>query len=495
MNWFVRNILLLHILALVLAFCWIHGGTRADLLLPVIPWLTLFVLQWLVIYPQAKSTETLVEARLRVWHALVRDPLLYAAVTLTLLLTIPLFNVALPPAYDAATQTWRNFVPPVKCLPFCVDPWQHAVLLLWFPPALVAALAVRHGLLKRSKRWLLEAVCWNSAAMAVVGFLQVYTGTNKVLGLTPMEGYFFSVFGYPNFAGAYFTLSAALAAGIWFNDVTAGLRASWISSSAALDEEPWFSANRMLFPSVLCFIAAVASLSRAAILLSIVVLTTLVVYMIAFVWARVGTTVRVTILSGIFAGVMIVAASFAIFKWMPLREEIKKITLPAIVERVSGKGYYHARVAKAVLKDHPVFGVGGWGYAHYQLQYLKKGDEVQMVGGANVHNDSLQFLAEHGYVGYALIVTCAALLVIPVFWQTGKVVRSGLAVGGDSKSAAGLGWLQKIPVPVVTVSVGCLATVCHSLGDLPFRAPSVLIVWMLAWCAVSGWIPIVRRQV
>jgi len=56
MNFFVKNVLLLHLFALVLAFTWIHGGTRADLLLPVIPWLTFFVLEWLLVYPQVKST-------------------------------------------------------------------------------------------------------------------------------------------------------------------------------------------------------------------------------------------------------------------------------------------------------------------------------------------------------------------------------------------------------------------------------------------------------
>jgi len=492
MSWFVRNILFLHILALVFAFCWIEGGTRAELLLPVVPWLTFFVLQWLVVYPQAKSTETLAEARERVWHALGRDPLLYAAIALTALLTIPLFNVAHPPAYDVATQTWRNFAPPVKWLPFCVDPWQHAVVLLWFPPVLIVALAVRHGLLKKRKRWLLETVCWNSAAMAVVGFAQLHDGTNKLLWLMPMKGYFFSVFGYPNFAGAYFTLTAVLSAGLWFYDATVGLRTSWTTSSAVTDEESWAFTNRMILPTIFCFVAAIASLSRAAILLSSVTLVVWVVYMTSFVWRRVGTAARLTILASIFAGIMVTVASFAIFKWGPLRTEMRNITFSAIVERVSGKGYYHARVAKEVLNGYPIFGVGGWGYARYQLQYLNKGEDAQLVGGANVHNDSLQFLAEHGYVGYALILACAVLVMIPPFWQTLKLLRDNSSIWGEGKTS--VGWLQRIPIPLVAVVVGCSATVCHSLGDLPFRAPSVMIVWTLAWCTVPGWIPVVRRQ-
>ena len=36
--------------------------------------------------------------------------------------------------------------------------------------------------------------------------------------------------------------------------------------------------------------------------------------------------------------------------------------------------------------------------------------------------------------------------------------------------------------------------VCHSFGDLPFRAPSILIVWVLAWVCVSGWMPVIKKQ-
>lgn len=134
MNWFVRNVLVLHVLAMVVAFSWIQGGTRAELLVPVIPWLAALTLQFLLVFPQAKNTETLMDARERVWHGLRRDPLLYLSLLLLVLLIIPLFNVAPPPVFDAATQRWTNTPPPIDWLPFCVLPDQHAVLLMWFPP-------------------------------------------------------------------------------------------------------------------------------------------------------------------------------------------------------------------------------------------------------------------------------------------------------------------------------------------------------------------------
>lgn len=496
MSWFTRNILLVHLFALLLAFSWIHGGTRADLLMPVIPWLTLFVLEWLLVFPQAKSSETLFEARSRVWCSLKHDPLLYVAVALTILLVIPLFNVARPPAYDETLQQWRNFKPPVDWLPFCVDPLEHAVLLLWFPPVLIAALATRHGLLKKSKRILLEGMCWNGGALACVGFAQLISGTTKLLWRTQMESYFFSAFGYPNLAGAFFTLLAALALGLWFQSVTEKMKEPFSGSKTFSEEESWFTVNRMLLPALLSFAGAIASLSRAAILLSVLVWVVLITYMLFYVWKYVSAGVRVTILASLFAVGVVIVVSLLVFKVDTLKKELRAITLSAVVDRVTGKSFYHGRIAKEIFIEHPVFGVGGWGYPHYQLQHLTPEDKnrMQIEGGSNVHNDTLQFLAEQGIVGYSLIVLCALLLIFPVFWQAERVCKAQMLIASNRDAPdKGFGWLQTFPVPLVSVSVGAIATVCHSLGDLPFRAPSVMLVWVLAWSCVPGWMPGIRK--
>lgn len=487
MNWFARNILLVHLLLLVVCFSWIHGGTRPDLLAPVVPWMTLILLEWLLVFPQAKTTETLAESRCRVWRSLARDPLMYASVALTLLLLIPLFNVAAAPFFDEVKKQWLNPKPPVTWLPYCADPASHSVLLLWFPPALVAVLAAKHGLLKKGKRLLLEGICWNGAALAVLGFWQLLSGTKELLWLTPMDSYFFSTFGYPNFAGAFFTLIAALSVGLWFYQVAeeADLTPSCFASTQ--EETSLLMTHRMLVPVALTTLAAFASLSRAAILLCSLVVVALTVYMLAYVWNRIAAGSRVMIVSVVGALIFAVAVSLVVFKLDSLKAEIRDITVSSVIERVTGSGYYHARVAKQMFYDHPAFGVGGWGYSRYLHQYLTPEEmkQMQIQGGANVHNDSLQFLAEQGAVGFGLLLGCALLLVIPLFWQAWHLYRILPTQGG---------WLRCIPPPVVAVWVGTGATVCHSLGDLPFRAPSILTVWVLALVCVTGWIPVVKKQ-
>lgn len=496
MNYFIRNVVLLHIVALALAFSWVHGGTRPDLLLPVIPWLTAFALEFLLIFPQAKSTETLAEARSRVWRSLGRDPLLYLALALTVLLVIPFFNVSGYPEYNTGTHLWRNPAPPMPGLPFCVNPSEQAVLLLWFPPVLISALAAKHGLLKKGKRLLLECLCWNGAVLALFGFVQLMTGAKSIFWGETVFAHFFSTFGYPNFAGAFFTLLFALSAGLWFGRACAGLIGPSDVGGARADEgTPLVSAHVLLVPVLLNLCAAIASLSRAAILLCGVVFLVLSLYMLFGIWQKTESSGHVKLMAAIILTLLIAGLSFTVFAPQALKTEIVSITPAAVVERVSGRGQYHARVAKEIFRDHSLFGVGGWGYPHYLMQYLTPEEHkaMQVQGGANVHNDTLQFLAEQGAVGFGLMIACVLALVVPLVWQSVKVCRA-LAAEGADEEAAKPAWLYRLPPVLIAVFVGTAATVCHSLGDLPFRSPAVLIVWVLSFVCASGFLPAVRKS-
>ncbi len=494
MNFFIRNVVLVHLLALALAFSWIHGGTRPDLLLPVIPWLTAFVLEFLLIFPQTKSTETLAEARSRVWSSLVRDPLLYLSLAQTILLVLPFFNVSGAPEYNAATHQWRNPAPPMPGLPFCVIPSEHAVLLLWFPPVLIAALAAKHGLLKKGKRLLLEGLCWNGAALALFGIVQQMTGAKSIFWGDRVFDHFFATFGYPNFAGAFFTLLFALSAGLWFGRVSADAIGPSMAMTGTEESTP-VNGYWLLVPVLLNLGGALASLSRAAILLCAVVLLVLSLYMIVGVWQKAESGGRVKLVAAILLILFLGGLSLTVFAPQALKTEIASITPTAVMDRVAGRAYYHARIAKEIFRDHPVFGVGGWGYQHYQMKYLTPEElkTMQIEGGANVHNDSLQFLAEQGAVGYGLLVLCVLALAVPLVWQAVAVCRALAAAGADAAAAKPV-WLYRLPPVLVAVFVGTTATVCHSLGDLPFRDPAILIVWVLSFVCATGFLPAIRKN-
>ncbi|MCL1919991.1 MAG: O-antigen ligase family protein [Kiritimatiellaeota bacterium] len=366
----------------------------------------------------------------------------------------------------------------------------HGVIVLWFIPAMIAVLAARHGLLKRGKRILLEAICWNAAALAVLGFIQLWTGAKAILWMTPVPDYFFSTFGYPNFAGAFFTLAFALSFGAWFHQMTEASELFSENLQAMLEPPTKVEANRMLVPTVLCFAAAIATLSRAAILLCAVLAVVFLVYGLLFTWWRMTTGLRVIALASVIAVVFVVTVLFFAFNPKELKAEISTITVESVTERVTGAGQYHARVAKEIWNDYPVYGVGGWGYPAYLLAYVTPEEKLQSIGGINVHNDSLQFLAEQGVVGYGLMVAFAVTLFGSMAWQVLAYCRAKRALAKSRKLKPGNCFYLTSPV-TVAVWAGTTATVCHSFGDLPFRSPAILVMWLLAFVCAAGWVPVV----
>jgi hypothetical protein len=489
-RFFVRNALTLQLFILAAAFSWIHGGTRPDLLLPVIPWLTAFVIEMFLVFPQARSTETLSEARQRVCYHLMRDPLLYFSIALTVLLVIPLFNVAGEPMFNQATNAWVNPKPPFPWLPSCVAADEHASLLLWFPPVLASALAVKHGLLKRGKRLLLALLCWNGAALSAFGFLQRATGATSVFWGPEKFSDFFSTFGYPNIAGAFFTLLFAISFGMWFAHISKETVGPAVTASlAARDEkESFWIRHQMLVPVALNFSGAIATLSRAAILLTIVALFVLGVYMIFGMWQKADASGKVKIVFSLLAVLLCIGLGMTVFGSSGLHRELSTITPTAIFDRVSGRGQYHARVARQIFNDHPAFGVGGWGYPYYQVEYMTPEElkSMQVVGGANVHNDTLQFLAEQGWTGFGLMLLCAFSVIIPAWIPIVRCCRLSFKTGQPVPSPR---VIYCLPPEVIAILVGTCATVVHSMGDLPFRDPAVLFVWLCAIAVIPGFIP------
>lgn len=495
MNWLSKHILFFHIAALIIALGWIHGGTRPDWLLPVVPWMALLILQWLLFCPQPKKDEFLLDSRQRIWNFLKRDPLTYVSLLFTVLLIIPFFNIAPEPLLVESTQKWQIFPPPIKWLPFTTDIYRHGIVLLWFIPAMITVLAVKHGILKRSKRILLEVICWNGAALAIVGFVQLALKATSIMGLTKMDNYFFSVFGYVNVGAAYFTLIGAFSFGLWLQHAAEDANLVAVSTLDSDEIQPALVTHRMFIPMVLCFAGAISTLSRAAILLCVLLFVFFLVYGLAYIWKRIALGLRISILSGLSALIFSIVVLFFALKLEGLKKELSTITFQAVVERVTGSGQYHVRVSKDILGDYPLFGVGGWGYPVYQRAYMTPEDykSIQIVGGSNVHNDMLQFLAEHGYLGFGLMVVFTLLLVIPLVRDIIRFCRLKSSGGQNLGSLTSVHWFYRIPPVIVAIFAGTTATILHSFGDLPFRSPAVLVIWLVSFLCATAWLPVLKK--
>lgn len=475
-----------------LAFCWAYGGCIAGVLAKVMPWASLACAAGVFLVPQCHPGEERGAAWRRVLKAVVRDPFFWIALALMIYLAVPLFNVALCPVCDwQAIDAGENPYPPCRFLPFCVNRAEHGGLLWMFGPALLTALGVRHGLTRSGKRRFLMLVVWNAALMSAFGLVQLVTGAKfPFWGVVERPVHFFSVFGYPNMAGTFFAVAYALSLGAWC--VSLGEVELKSLDPKTASGHPFLRAHYLFVAVALNLTGALASLSRAAILLVVALTFLFVVYMGLRLFAG-GSHFGAIRFRGVVACFSLFLALWgAIYVYAPdnVWREVKSVDVNALADRVSGKAQYHTRIASSIMRDFPLFGVGGWGYRHFQQCYMTV-DERKMPqydGGANVHNDYMQFLAEHGIVGFAFLAACVCLLAFPTFREWKR--RTGLARAEDRlRMSASTATLFAVAAPILWAFLGSVVMLVQAFGDCPMRSGAIFSLFLTLQSASFGYFP------
>ena len=481
---------------------WLFGGARADLLTPVVPWMSLFMVEVLLFFPQRRRGEDVYGARRRVWSELRHDPLVLVSVGFLALLVVPFANSGLCVVCDAEKIAALGLSPkpPIPFIPFCVNRLDHLTVFLWFAAVVPAMLVVRHGLARRGKRLVLEMIVWNGMALAALGFVQSAlrapgpfwdTHNGTFYGTTTD---FFSVFGYSNMAGDYFTFLFGLAVALWrdhYERMREEFETKDISKSAPKRPRMFWKKHYFLIPAVLFYFAAVHTLSRAAIVLVTVTACVYFMHTLAAFFARMRRVGRVKASAWCLLGFLVVV--LLAIKGVPERVQHEAGTLNAVemLDRVTGKRMDSVRVATEIWKDHKLFGCGGWGFVHFALPKMNRRDidmELQVVGGANVHNDYMQFPAEHGLVGFAALVTMVVLLLVPVGRRWRELAHDALFMTNKHRLPRPV-QLFALPAGAFFTLIAAFATLIHAFGDCPLRSLAILLLLFISLAAVPGFLP------
>ena len=501
MSFLVSNAASIAVAAVVAALGWMFGGTRGGILLPVVPWLLVLMTEIVLCFPQRHADETTYDARERAWSGIKHDPLTWVALGFLVLLAVPFINNGLCVNCDAdLIAQGVDPAPAVPFLPFCVNRLDHLNVVLWFATAMPAAIAVRHCLAARGKRLMLALVVWNGALLALLGFVQHALDAPGPLwstasGIPPGWGLgrdFFSTFGYPNMAGDYFTLLFGISVALW-REARLELRrnrdAKDISGAAAKSPHAFWQGNHFLIPSVICFYGALNSLSRAAIILATSSAVIYILHAFASYLARLrNKAAKVRAIAFGLLGIALLLIAASLFVPDGAKKEVGTVETAEMLDRVSGRGQYLARVATELWKENKLFGCGGWGFAHLSRQKLQPGESLQIIGGMNVHNDYLQLLAEHGIVGFGLIVAFAVILVWPicVIWRRlAKETRFMKSKDLPAKPVQ----IFILPAPLFCIFVASLCTLIHAFGDCPLRSPAILTLLFVTLAAMPGFLP------
>jgi O-antigen ligase len=247
----------------------------------------------------------------------------------------------------------------------------------------------------------------------------------------------------------------------------------------------------MVIPTILNLAGAIFSLSRASILLCGVSIVVYGIYMLAGFWRKSSSSRRLITLAVAATVLLTGVLGSTIMAPKAYKDEISTITFESVLERVSGHRY-HNRVAMNIFSDYPFFGSGAWGYPHYQKIYMdeKEIKSMQIIGGANVHNDYCQFLAEFGAVGFGIILaTVMRFVAVAVV----KLLKYSRAVSTKNINLSP-NWLYRLPPEAVGVFLATACILIHALGDIPLRTPAVLIMWICVWVCIDGFIPAINRK-
>lgn len=499
---FYDNVVTIMVAVIACAYAWLFGGTVSSALPPVIPWLWVILLETMVCFPQRHYHETTYEARERMWKAMRRDPLMWVSLGFCLLLLVPFANKGLCPICDyPEIVSGADPKPIVPFLPFCVNRLHHLNVVMWFVPALTAMLAVKHTLLKRGKRLVLDLIVWNGFILAILGFVQQACGAQAPLWAefpgNPV--YFFSTFGYPNMAGDYFTTLFALSIGAWRWRVDDYMRDRFKPGADPAKGKTgagsFWRRHYLLIPAILFFLAALMTLSRAAIILVTLLAIILFAHTFTSFFAVMPKAKRVKASAWCLLGLVAISLCVVFFMPSDLQKEVDTLNSTTILDRVTGKGQYHTRVATEVWKDNAIFGCGGWGYKHLCIPKMTEREllNLQKVGGINVHNDYLQFLAEHGLVGLGALVAIVVFLLMPIGPVWRALLNSVRFLEPRLQPPKPMS-VFVLPAPVFCILASATATFIHGFGDCPMRSPAVMTLFFVELAAIDGFLPRIHIQ-
>ena len=508
MSFLYDNAATLAVAAVCGALAWIFGGMDWEALTPAMPWLLALLAEISLLFPQRHRGESLSDARGRVWRNLKKDPVAWTALAFLALLAIPFWNRGLCPCcdYPAIHFDGASEEPPAAFLPFCVNAGEHGGVFLWFACALSAMLAARHALLKRGKRTLVELLAWNGMALAILGMVQKIGGAEAPFWTDPgkYKVYFFSSFGYPNTGASWFTLSFALACAAWRWRAAEGERENEKKSGYFV----FWRHNIFLIPAAFCFVGAVLTLSRAGMIMVSALAVVQFVHAMVCSLAKMRRSQRarafaagfiVLVLSATLVGILFAGGSQRKAKddvRAEIAREVESIGTRGVLDRLTGRNDNSVDLALRIWRKWPVFGCGGWGFRHFAIpamtaEEFKPAADQYNGGGANVHNDYIQFLAEHGVAGVLLLAAIAALLLAPFFATWKALAHTAHFLPRKERPPRPVS-IFALPAPAFSVFLGIAAVAVHAFGDCPLRSGSVLALLFVSLAALDGYMP--RRK-
>jgi len=228
------------------------------------------------------------------------------------------------------------------------------------------------------------------------------------------------------------------------------------------------------------------SLGRAGMVLTLGILVVAALYGVIYLWNRTSLATRLRL--WVLIGGMVLAAGFfsvTVPDNVVIRE-LRTINWLHLHRQLQGDRAELARSAIDIWQDYPWAGVGGWGFRRYVGIYMgpERYEYLRSAGRANVHNDAVQYLCEHGVIGLVLILGLIFVLIGQLWFRLAV-----MPFKHDDGAIKPRSWFMSVSPVVWFCIIGTSATVIHSLIDLPFRNMAIIATWFIALAAAPFFVP------
>ena len=467
-KWLTKYGLVFHVACICLFPLCCLNQSRVFGLVPLL-WLSLMAAEVMFLLPSVRRTETLADARQRVWRALAWDPFFYLGVVFVGMVVVQWLNSGCELVYLSDADVWQVSDPPVSWAPFSVEARAALTQVAVFAACVTVGVCLRAALSRASKRLLLQTLACVSGGLAVYAVAQACQKAQPYLLQT-------SGLEAPAM-GAFFGFWLLVGMGILAEALSRGQRGCVLLFLLGL-------VGNLLG---MLFFASALALTVYTVLACLQF-----VYVLVYLSSCLSKSAqfKLFLVSMLAVGAM-VAWLVYLYPQNPVGAKLKA-ALPAAEywNALSVTRQIRAEAALAIWQEHPWVGVGADGFQHFvglavdtQKWGLIKNDQAYVL------NDWLQFLCEYGVFGIGLLLAAVASLIVPVCYRARNIWKYRTKFENADRA-----FVFRLSPIVVTGAVATAACAFESCLASPFRSAGLMLAWTCVMSAMPGFMPVLTRS-
>jgi len=428
-------------------------------------WLSLFVVESLVLLPTVFKEESIAEARKRVYRSLEGDAFSYVGLVLIAVIGIQWLNSGCSLVYLPDADVWKYSLPPIEWIPYSVKPLPTLAGLSLVVSVFAGVLVVRNGLGKGGKRFFLDAATIMSGMIAAYAFFQSHAGVEPYTTWASHPG--------ACNPGTFFVFWFLISLGLDLGSSTS----SFSSAKTVLWWVFAFAGNLIGF---LQFSSATSMVVYSVIGVLLIIYR---IAMLVFQHVQVGKRFRFGV--GILAVLVLVSGSIVfLIPKSPIISKVRELQDVSSFEKMTASRLFRTNAALKIWETVPWTGVGVDGFSQYLGTVIADSDWKLMKSDKRlVWNDGFQFLCEWGVIGTGVLGAMIITIVIPLFVRLRKLF--------GTRNSHRTVWdiflmLDAHIVPSVVVLVMLLI---EGWFSSPFQSPAVFMSWFCVLAVLPGLLP------